>query len=56
MFDFENLEVYKGAKKFNKEILKFLQDNKVIDSRPTLKNPYFGSAMLECGQKISLLN
>ena len=32
MFDFENLEVYKKAKELNKEILRFLRDNKQIDS------------------------
>jgi four helix bundle protein len=32
MFDFENLEVYKKAKTLNKEILKFLRDNKQIDN------------------------
>lgn len=32
MFDFENLEVYKRTKEFNKEVLKFLRNNKVIDS------------------------
>ncbi len=32
MFDFENLEVYKKAKELNKEILRFLRDNKSIDS------------------------
>ena len=29
MFDFENLDVYKKAKKLNKEILKFLRQNKI---------------------------
>ncbi len=32
MFDFEKLDVYRGAKELNKEILKFLRDNKHIDS------------------------
>jgi four helix bundle protein len=32
MFDFENLDVYKKAKESNKEILKFLRENKQIDS------------------------
>jgi len=32
MFDFENLKVYKEAKELNKEILKFLKENKQIDS------------------------
>ena len=32
MFDFEKLEVYKKSKELNKEILKFLKDNKNIDS------------------------
>ncbi len=32
MFDFEKLEVYKKAKELNKEILKFLKENKQIDS------------------------
>lgn len=32
MFDFENLNVYKKAKELNKEILKFLRENKQIDS------------------------
>lgn len=32
MFDFENLEVYRKAKDLNKEILKFLKENKQIDS------------------------
>lgn len=32
MFDFENLEVYKKTKELNKEILKFLRENKQIDS------------------------
>lgn len=32
MFDFENLNVYKKAKELNKEVLKFLKDNKNIDS------------------------
>jgi four helix bundle protein len=32
MFDFEKLEVYKKAKDLNKEILKYLRDNKQIDS------------------------
>lgn len=31
MFDFEKLEVYKKAKELNKEILRFLKDNKQID-------------------------
>ncbi|MFH0947758.1 MAG: four helix bundle protein [Elusimicrobiota bacterium] len=31
MFDFENLDVYKKSKELNKEILKFLKDNKGID-------------------------
>jgi len=32
MFDFEKLDVYRNAKELNKEILKFLRDNKNIDS------------------------
>jgi four helix bundle protein len=32
MFDFENLDVYKKAKKLNKEVLKFQKQNKQIDS------------------------
>ena len=32
MFDFEKLDVYRGAKELNKEILKFLRENKHIDS------------------------
>jgi len=32
MFDFENLDVYKKAKELNKEILRFLKENKQIDS------------------------
>ena len=32
MFDFEKLEVYKKAKELKKEILKFLKENKNIDS------------------------
>ena len=32
MFDFEKLEGYKKAKELNKEILKFLKENKQIDS------------------------
>ena len=32
MFDFEKLEVYKKAKELNKEVLKFLKENKQIDS------------------------
>lgn len=32
MFDFENLDVYKKAKELNKEVLKFLKENKNIDS------------------------
>ncbi|MFH0792375.1 MAG: four helix bundle protein [bacterium] len=32
MFDFENLEVYRKAKELNKEVLKFLRDNKQIDA------------------------
>ena len=32
MFDFEKLDVYRNAKELNKEILKFLRDNKHIDS------------------------
>ncbi|MEW6087251.1 MAG: four helix bundle protein [bacterium] len=31
MFDFENLEVYKKSKEANKEILRFLKNNKQID-------------------------
>ncbi len=31
MFDFENLDVYKLAKKLNKEILRFLKENKQTD-------------------------
>lgn len=32
MFDFENLDVYKKTKGLNKKILKFLKENKQIDS------------------------
>ena len=32
MFDFEKLDVYQRAKQLNKEVLKFLRDNKAIDS------------------------
>lgn len=32
MFDFENLDVYKKAKELNKEVLKFIKENKQIDS------------------------
>jgi four helix bundle protein len=32
MFDFENLDVYRKAKELNKEVLKFLKENKQIDS------------------------
>jgi len=32
MFDFERLDVYRKAKELNKEILKFLRENKQIDS------------------------
>jgi len=32
MFDFEKLDVYKKVKELNKEILKFLRENKQIDS------------------------
>jgi len=32
MFDFEKLDVYKKAKELNKEILKFLKENRQIDS------------------------
>ena len=32
MFDFENLDVYKKAKELNKEVLRFLKENKNIDS------------------------
>ena len=32
MFDFEKLEVYKKAKDLNKEILKFLRENKLLDN------------------------
>ena len=32
MFDFENLSVYGKAEDLNKEILKFLKENKQIDS------------------------
>jgi len=32
MFDFENLNVYKKTKELNKEILKFLKENKHIDT------------------------
>ncbi len=32
MFDFEKLDVYTKAKELNKEILKFLKENKQIDS------------------------
>ena len=32
MFDFEKLEVYKKSKELNKEILRFLKENRNIDS------------------------
>ena len=32
MFDFEKLDVYRKAKDLNKEILKFINENKQIDS------------------------
>jgi four helix bundle protein len=32
MFDFEKLEVYSKAKSLNKEVLKFLRENKSIDN------------------------
>lgn len=32
MFDFEKLDVYKKTKELNKEVLKFLKENKQIDS------------------------
>ena len=32
MFDFENLDVYRKAKELNREILRFLKENKRIDS------------------------
>lgn len=32
MFDFQNLDVYRKAKELNKEILRFLKENKQIDS------------------------
>lgn len=32
MFDFERLDVYRKSKELNKEILKFLRENKSIDS------------------------
>ena len=32
MFDFEKLDVYNKAKELNKEILRFLRENKQIDS------------------------
>jgi len=32
MFDFEKLDIYHKAKNLNKEILKFIQDNKLINS------------------------
>ena len=32
MFDFEKLQVYKEAKNLNREILRFLKQNKQIDS------------------------
>lgn len=32
MFDFENLDVYKKVKELNREILKFLKENRQIDS------------------------
>ena len=32
MFDFENLDVYKKAKELNKDVLKFIKENKQIDS------------------------
>ncbi|OGZ32577.1 MAG: four helix bundle protein [Candidatus Portnoybacteria bacterium RBG_13_40_8] len=31
MFDFEKLDVYKKTKELNKEVLKFLKENKQID-------------------------
>jgi len=32
MFDFHNLEVYKKAKELNQEVLRFLKENKHIDT------------------------
>lgn len=32
MFDFENLEVYKKSKNFNRRILEFIKNNPNIDS------------------------
>jgi len=32
MFDFEKLDVYRKTKELNKEVLKFLKENKRIDS------------------------
>lgn len=32
MFDFENLDVYKKARELNKEVLRFIKENKQIDS------------------------
>jgi len=32
MFDFENLQVYAKSKELNKEVLRFLKENKQIDS------------------------
>ena len=32
MFDFENLNVYQKAKELNKEVLRFLKENKIVDS------------------------
>lgn len=32
MFDFEKLEVYRKTKELNKKVLRFLKDNKIIDS------------------------
>ncbi len=32
MFDFENLDVYKKSKEVNKEVLKFLKENKQLDN------------------------
>jgi four helix bundle protein len=32
MFDFEKLDVYRKSKELNKEILKFLKENKPVDS------------------------
>ncbi|MBU0650661.1 four helix bundle protein [bacterium] len=47
MFDFERLEVYKKAKILNKDVLKFLKENRKIDSylRDQLKRASISSVI-----------